>query len=83
MLILKGRYEFWFCILAYIKSVLSASQPPLLTEKDIAYRNNAADIKMIIAVNEEQVISHVEKAESDSPTLKYKVLVEAAGKAEF
>ncbi|MGI6141733.1 MAG: AMP-binding protein, partial [Caldicoprobacterales bacterium] len=76
MLILKGRYEFWFCILALHKiGAICIPATHLLTEKDIAYRNNAADIKMIITVNEEQVISHVEKAESDSPTLKYKVLV--------
>ena len=35
----------------------------LLTSKDIIYRNNAADIKMIVAVNEDQVINHIEASE--------------------
>jgi len=35
----------------------------LLTTKDIVYRNNAADIKMIICVPEPEVVLHVEEAE--------------------
>jgi len=47
----------------------------LLTKKDIVYRNNAADIKMIICVNEPEVIKHVEDSEPESPSLKLKALV--------
>ncbi|MGI6525908.1 MAG: AMP-binding protein [Caldicoprobacterales bacterium] len=76
MLILKGRYEFWFCILALHKiGAVCIPATHLLTEKDIAYRNNAADVKMIITVNEEQIIQNVETAQTDSPSLKLKALV--------
>ena len=76
MLILKRRYEFWFCILALHKiGAITIPATHLLTTKDIIYRNNAADIKMIVCVNEEQVIKHVEDSQADSPTLKYKALV--------
>ncbi|HHY82120.1 MAG TPA: AMP-binding protein [Clostridiales bacterium] len=76
MLILKGRYEFWFCLLALHKiGAISIPATHLLTSKDIIYRNNAASIKMIIAINEKDVIQHVEDAEKDSPTLKLKALV--------
>ena len=76
MLILKGRYEFWFCILALHKlGAICIPATHLLTTKDIVYRNNAADIKMIITVNEEQVTGHVEDAEKDSPSLQHKVLI--------
>jgi len=76
MLILKRRYEFWFLILALHKiGAICIPATHLLTKKDIVYRNNAADIKMIICVNEPEVIKHVEDSEPESPSLKLKALV--------
>lgn len=76
MLILKRRYEFWFCILALHKlGAVCIPATHLLTTKDIIYRNNAADIKMIVAVAEPEVIRHVEGAEPSTPSLTAKVLV--------
>lgn len=76
MLILKRRYEFWFCILALHKlGAICIPATHLLTAKDIAYRNNAADIKMVVTVAEPEVIRHVEEAQEKSPTLKLKALV--------
>jgi acetyl-CoA synthetase len=76
MLILKRRYEFWFSILALHKlGAVCIPATHLLTTKDIVYRNNAADIKMIVCVAEDEVIKHVEEAESQSPTLMCKALV--------
>ena len=71
MLILKRRYEFWFSIIALHKlgaTVIPATH--LLTDKDIVYRCNAADIKAIVAVGEEIIIEHIEKALPKSPSLK-------------
>ncbi|RCX17139.1 acetyl-CoA synthetase [Anaerobacterium chartisolvens] len=76
MLVLKRRYEFWFCILALHKlGAVCIPATHLLTAKDIIYRNNAADIKMIVCVAEEEVISHVEASLDKSPSLKVKALV--------
>jgi acetyl-CoA synthetase len=76
MLILKRRYEFWFCTLALNKiGAITIPATHLLSTKDIIYRNNAADIKMIICVPDPQVIQHIEDSESMSPTLKHKVLI--------
>jgi len=76
MLILKRRYEFWFCILALHKiGAIAIPATHLLSTKDLVYRNNAADIKMIVCVPEEAVINHVEEAEAKSPTFKVKALV--------
>lgn len=76
MLILKRRYEFWFCILALHKiGAITIPATHLLSTKDIVYRSNAADIKMIVCVPEEEVIQHVEEAEEKSPTLKVKALI--------
>lgn len=76
MLILKRRYEFWFCLLALHKlGAIGIPATHLLTAKDIAYRNNAADIKMIISVAEEEVLGHIDQAQQKSPSLKSKVIV--------
>lgn len=76
MLILKRRYEFWFCILALHKlSAICIPATHLLTKKDLIYRNNAADIKMIVSVAESEVIEHIEASEEKSPSFKLKALV--------
>ncbi len=76
MLILKRRYEFWFCILALHKiGAVCIPATHLLTTKDLVYRNNAADIKMIVCVNEPEVIKHVEESLEKSPSLMCKSLV--------
>jgi acetyl-CoA synthetase len=76
MLILKRRYEFWFCLLALHKiGAIGIPATHLLTKKDIIYRCNAADIKMIIAVADERVMQGVDEAQSESPTLKRKLVL--------
>jgi acetyl-CoA synthetase len=76
MLILKRRFEFWFCTLALNKiGAITIPATHLLSTKDIVYRNNAADIKMIVCVPEQEVILHVEEAETKSPTFKVKALI--------
>lgn len=76
MLILKRRYEFWFCTLALNKiGAITIPATHLLSTKDIVYRNNAADIKMIVCVPETEVIQHVEEAGPKSPTFKVKALI--------
>jgi acetyl-CoA synthetase len=76
MLILKRRYEFWYCSLALNKiGAITIPATHLLSTKDIIYRNNAADIKMIVSVAEPEVIRHVEESVEKSPTLKLKALI--------
>lgn len=76
MLILKRRYEFWFCTLALNKiGAITIPATHLLTTKDIIYRNNAADIKMIVCLNEEDIMLRIEESESKSPSLKQKVVI--------
>jgi len=76
MLILKRRYEFWFVMIALHKiGAVPIPATHLLTEKDIVYRNKAADVKMIVSVSTDNVPETVDNAEKKSPTLKYKVAV--------
>lgn len=78
MLILKRHYEFWFCLLALHKlGAVAVPASNLLTEKDLIYRFNAANIKGIICTTESGVIEHVEKALPSSPTVKVKISVKS------
>lgn len=70
MAILKRRYEFWFTIIALHKiGAIIIPATHLLTKKDLVYRNNAADIKAIIAVGEEPILSHINDSRAESPTI--------------
>jgi acetyl-CoA synthetase len=76
MLVLKRRYEYWYCTLALNKiGAITIPATHLLSTKDIVYRNNAADIKMIVCVPEADVVRHVEEALDKSPTLKHKAVI--------
>ena len=76
MLILKRRIEFWFSIIALHKLgavVIPATH--LLTKKDIVYRCNAADIKMIVCAGEEVITKHIIDAMPESPTVAHLVSI--------
>jgi acetyl-CoA synthetase len=76
MLILKRRFEYWFCTLALNKlGAITIPATHLLSTKDIVYRNNAADIKMIISVNEPDVLQRIDDSQEKSPSLKLKALI--------
>ena len=78
MLIMKRRYEFWFCILALNKiGAITIPATHLLSPKDIVYRTKAADIKMMVCVHDEEVIHHIEEAEKKSTPFKVKALIGA------
>lgn len=81
MLILRRRYEFYFAAFALAKiGAVYIPSTNQLTEKDIAYRNNAASIKAIIAYNQPEVVQQVEEAVKKSPTVESLFLV--GGKRE-
>ena len=76
MLVLKRRYEYWFCTLALNKiGAITIPATHLLSTKDIVYRNNTAEVKMIVCVPDQEVVQHVEEAEAKSPSLKHKALI--------
>ena len=71
MLVLKRRYHFWLAIIALHKlGAVAIPATHLLTEKDIAYRCNAAGIKAIVAVGDPVVTGHVATALPDCPTVE-------------
>ena len=78
MMILKSHYEFWWLILGMHKiGVVGIPATHLLTEKDIIYRVDAADIKMIIATaDKSELLDAVDTAQGKTSTLKTKVFVD-------
>ena len=73
-MMLKRRIEFWFSIIALHKiGAVAIPATHLLTAKDIIYRSNAADIKMIVCADEPEILRHVEEALPDSPTVSLTV----------
>ncbi len=76
MLILKRRYHYWFAILGLHKiGAVAIPATHLLTKKDIIYRCNAADIKAIISVGEEEVMQHIDDAMPESPSVKNRISI--------
>lgn len=76
MLILKRHYQFWFCLLGLHKlGAIAVPATHLLSAHDIVYRCNRADLKMVIASNDERVLSNTDEAQADSPTLQLKAIV--------
>ena len=76
MLILKRRIEFWLSIIALHKlGAVAIPATHLLTKKDIVYRCNAADIKMIVCAGENVITDHIVEAIPACPTLQHVVSI--------
>ena len=76
MLILKRRYEWWVVMLALHKIgavVIPATH--MLTKHDIVYRNTRASVKAIICVDDAYVVSQIQAAMPESPTVKAVVII--------
>nr|MBQ4318291.1 AMP-binding protein [Clostridia bacterium] len=77
MLILRQYLEVWISIVALCK--IGATCIPAtfqLTPKDIVYRCNSANIKMICAVDTPELVDYIEKAKPDCPSLKHVAILE-------
>ena len=76
MIIQKRRLEWWITMLALCKlGAVAIPATHMLTKKDIVYRNNRASVKGIICVGEPYVLSQVQEAVADSPTLEVLVSI--------
>ena len=61
MLVVKRRYEYWFAVLALHKiGAVAIPATHLLTAKDLEYRFSAADVKMIVACNDEMLVNSID-----------------------
>ena len=71
MTMLNRRWEFWAISVACCKvGIVLIPATHLLTPKDIYYRCNSADVKLLIATKEKDVIEHINDALSKCETLQ-------------
>ena len=75
MLILKQRYEFWFCIIGLHKlGAVTIPATHMLTTHDIEYRVKMASIRMIVCINSD-LHDFVDEAQKNVGVLETKMIV--------
>ena len=81
MLILKRRYEWWVVMLALHKiGAIVIPATHMLTKHDIVYRNTRATVKAIICVDDPYVVSQIQAAMPESPSVKQYITITDHGK---
>ena len=76
MLILKGRYEFWFFLLALHKlGAVAIPATHMLTTKDLVYRIEEAGIKLTVAVHDPELMTALDAAHAACPGHETRVAV--------
>ncbi|MCR5081768.1 MAG: AMP-binding protein [Treponema sp.] len=71
MLMLRRRYEWWWIMMALHRiGAIAVPATTQLLEHDIEYRNNAAEIKMIITCDYPELQAEIEKSMPKSPSVK-------------
>ena len=80
LLLLRQRWEYWICAVALNKiGAIIIPATTQLTTKDIVYRANAADIKAVIALDNDYVLAQVDAALPASPSITLRIAVGAVG----
>lgn len=76
MLVLKNSYEFWYCLMALHRlGAVGVPATHMLMKKDFVYRNNMASVKMIVAVDSEELQNVIDEAHKESETLQHKIMI--------
>ena len=71
MLILKRHYQWWLAMLALHKiGAVAIPATHMLTRHDIVYRNQRASVKAIICAGDPYILSQIQEAMPESPTVK-------------
>lgn len=86
MLILKGRYEFWFFLLALHKlGAVAIPATHMLTAKDLVYRIERADIEVTVTAADPVLMDALDEAHAACPVHRTRIVVggERAGWTAF
>ena len=76
MLILRQRPEVWVCMTALMKlGAICIPASYQLTPKDISYRCNIADVEVLVSVDEEEIVGHIQSALPECTTLRSRMAV--------
>jgi acetyl-CoA synthetase len=80
MLVLRGRYEFWWCMLALHRlGAVAIPATHMLKSHDLAYRFDRADVRAVVCVETGDLLDQVERAVAEvGPGLRHKVIVGGA-----
>lgn len=71
ILMLKQRPEAWICILGLCKiGAVCIPATYQLTKKDIVYRCNAAEVKLVVAVDDPHILTAIHDARDECVTLR-------------
>ncbi len=87
LLILKCRLEFWHCLLGLHKlGAVAVPATHMLTEHDLAYRFERADIRLVVAVPDVPLENAIERAAAKTlgpPILKMRLRGAKAGWLDY
>ena len=76
LLILKRHHQYWYVINALHRiGAVAIPAPNQLLAKDIEYRLNSAQVKMVVATSDDNVPDAVDEAAKNSPSVELKVIV--------
>lgn len=72
LVILQRRHEYWTTLMALSKiGAVAIPATHMLMEKDLVYRMEKANIKMVVSVNEDELCDNILKAAQKVPCVKY------------
>ena len=76
LVILQRRHEYWTTLMALSKiGAVAIPATHMLMEKDLVYRMEKANIKMVVSVNEDELCDNILKAAQKVPCVKYTACV--------
>lgn len=72
LVILQRRYEYWTVLMALAKlGAIAIPATHMLMEKDLVYRMEKAGVKMVVAVNEDELCDNILKAAKKVPSVQH------------
>ncbi len=72
LVILQRRYEYWTVLMALAKiGAIAIPATHMLMEKDLVYRMEKAGVKMVVAVDEDELCENILKAAKKVPAVQY------------
>ncbi|MBE5781661.1 MAG: acetyl-CoA synthetase, partial [Clostridiales bacterium] len=78
LMMMRRRYEYWYLILALHKiGAIAIPATHLLTEKDIVYRINAAQVKCVVTIDDNNMVPEVDASAPQCPSLQHKIVLES------
>ncbi|MBE6377569.1 MAG: cupin domain-containing protein [Lentisphaerae bacterium] len=76
LLILKRHYQYWYVVNALHRiGAVAIPAPNQLLAKDVEYRLQSADVRMVVTTSEKAVVDAVNEACKNAPTVEFKLSV--------